>query len=85
MVQEKQFSIKQAICASVIATERMNLSVCQGLAIKLAKKGISSSPEISADEMSYISRQAEIAANNIAELGLTEQAKNAQKEILNEL
>lgn len=63
MGTSNHLSIKQIICFNIIAAEKVAGNICQGLAVKLGKA------------FSYISRQCEIALQNISELGLTE-AKN---------
>lgn len=37
MKTNKQLSVKQIICANIIAAEEVAGNVCQGLAVKLAK------------------------------------------------
>jgi hypothetical protein len=73
----KQISIKQIVCSNIIAAEKVAGDVCQGLAIKLAKEFIYHNRDMDANEISYISRQCEIALQNTFELGLTE-AKNKE-------
>lgn len=75
MGTSNQLSIKQIICFNIIAAEKVAGDVCQGLAVKLAKEFIYHNRDMDANEISYISRQCEIALQNIFELGLTE-AKN---------
>lgn len=73
----KQISIKQIVCSNIIAAEKVAGDVCQGLAIKLAKEFIYHNRDMDANEISYISRQCEIALQKTFELGLTE-AKNKE-------
>ena len=82
MGTNKQLSIKQIICFNIIAAEKVAGDVCQGLAIKLAKAFIYDSRDIDADEISYISRQCEIALQNISELGHTEAKNNEMNNII---
>lgn len=77
MGTSNQLSIKQIICFNIIAAEKVAGDVCQGLAVKLAKEFIYHNRDMDANEISYISRQCEIALQNILELGLTE-AKNKE-------
>lgn len=69
MGTNKQLSIKQIICFNIIAAEKVAGDVCQGLAVKLAKEFIYHNRDMDANEISYISRQCEIALQNIFELG----------------
>lgn len=78
----KQISIKQIICSNIIAAEKVAGDVCQGLAVKLAKEFIYHNRDMDANEISYISRQCEIALQNISELGLTEVKNNEMNNII---
>ena len=78
----KQISIKQIICSNIIAAEKVVGDVCQGLAVKLAKEFIYHNRDMDANEISYISRQCEIALQNISELGLTEVKNNEMNNII---
>ncbi len=78
----KQISIKQIICSNIIAAEKVAGDVCQGLAVKLAKEFIYHNRDMDANEISYISRQCEIALQNISELGLTEAKNNEMNNII---
>lgn len=62
----KQISIKQIICSNIMAAEKVAGDVCQGLAVKLAKEFIYHNRDMDANEISYISRQCEIALQNIS-------------------
>lgn len=78
----KQISIKQIICSNIMAAEKVAGDVCQGLAVKLAKEFIYHNRDMDANEISYISRQCEIALQNISELGLTEAKNNEMNNII---
>lgn len=78
----KQISIKQIICYNIMAAEKVAGDVCQGLAVKLAKEFIYHNRDMDANEISYISRQCEIALQNISELGLTEAKNNEMNNII---
>lgn len=78
----KQISIKQIICYNIMAAEKVAGDVCQGLAVKLAKEFIYHNRDMDANEISYISRQCEIALQNIFELGLTEAKNNEMNNII---
>lgn len=82
MGTNKQLSIKQIICFNIIAAEKVAGDVCQGLAVKLAKEFIYHNRDMDANEISYISRQCEIALQNISELGLTEAKNNEMNNII---
>lgn len=82
MGTNKQLSIKQIICFNIIAAEKVAGDVCQGLAVKLAKEFIYHNRDMDANEISYISRQCEIALQNIFELGLTEAKNNEMNNII---
>lgn len=71
MKTNKQLSVKQIICANIIAAEEVAGNVCQGLAVKLAKAFVFSKRGLNMDELCYISQQCEIALENIHELSLT--------------
>lgn len=85
MGTDKRLSIKQIICSNIIAAGKVAGDVCQGLAIKLAKAFIYDSRDIDADEISSISRQCEIALQNISGLGLTEARNNETNNIIADL
>lgn len=78
----RQISIKQIICSNIMAAEKVAGDVCQGLAVKLAKEFIYHNRDMDANEISYISRQCEIALQNISELGLTEAENNEMNNII---
>lgn len=78
----KQISIKQIICFNIIAAEKVAGDVCQGIAVKLAKEFIYHNRDMDANDISYISRQCEIALQNISELGLTEAKNNEMNNII---
>ena len=78
----KQISIKQIICSNIMAAEKVAGDVCQGLAVKLTKEFIYHNRDMDANEISYISRQCEIALQNISELGLTEAKNNEMNNII---
>lgn len=82
MGTNKRPSIKQIICPNIIAAGKVAGDVCQGLAIKLAKAFIYDRRDIDADEISYISRQCEIALQDISESGLTEAKDNETNNII---
>lgn len=65
-----------------MASEKVAGDVCQGLAVKLAKEFIYHNRDMDANEISYISRQCEIALQNISELGLTEAKNNEMNNII---
>lgn len=78
----KQISIKQIICSNIIAAEKVAGNICQGLAVKLAKEFIYHNRDMDVNEILYISRQCEIALQNISELGLTEAKNNEMNNII---
>ena len=78
----KQISIKQIICFNIIAAEKVAGNICQGLAVKLGKAFIYDNRDIDVNEIPYISRQCEIALQNISELGLTEAKNNEMNNII---
>lgn len=82
MGTSNQLSIKQIICSNIIAAEKVAGDVCQGLAVKLAKEFIYHNRDMDVNEILYISRQCEIALQNISELGLTEAKNNEMNNII---
>lgn len=82
MGTSNHLSIKQIICFNIIAAEKVAGNICQGLAVKLAKEFIYHNRDMDANEISYISRQCEIALQNISELGLTEAKNNEMNNII---
>ena len=82
MGTNRQLSIKQIICFNIIAAEKVAGDVCQGLAVKSAKGFIYHNRDMDANEIPYISRQCEIALQNISELGLTEAKNNEMNNII---
>lgn len=82
MGTNNQLSIKQIICFNIIAAEKVAGNICQGLAVKLGKEFIYHNRDMDANEISYISRQCEIALQNISELGLTEAKNNEMNNII---
>lgn len=62
--------------------EKVAGNICQGLAVKLGKAFIYDNRDIDVNEILYISRQCEIALQNISELGLTEAKNNEMNNII---